>query len=342
MRCIAEQVFILRRVLFVSTSPSTTLKSIPMYPDRIKALVWLLKKEKSKISDLDLTGQSIFCKTLSIEGLGWIFGRTCLKDVKTLTLSNCKLDFIPDLQHFADLKRLDISNNSLTSIETLKHNVLEILIIQDNPIETVTIHPDNLPKVRLLFFGSSCTKFVCGHLLDKFSKGSLHLEIDPRYVENLIIPFPDVFSNKEPDRNKSFALSRFSYPMGSLPLVTNTRSLVVGGTSRSRSALDSSRLQSMNATGKKMYKTMSRKSTFSKSLTSTNLLRVSDPIPPNRRKVHAVKRYLQAVKVLCNAMACPHLERSGMSTACSRSASAHLYHTDGRLTSCDGAATDCI
>ena len=46
--------------------------------------------------------------------------------------------------------------------------------------------------------------------------------------------------------------------------------------------------------------------------------------------------------LLCNAVACPHLERSGMSTACSRSASAHLYHTDGRLTSCDGAATDCI
>ena len=46
--------------------------------------------------------------------------------------------------------------------------------------------------------------------------------------------------------------------------------------------------------------------------------------------------------MLCNAVACPHLERSGMSTACSRSASAHLYHTDGRLTSCDGAVTDCI
>ena len=46
--------------------------------------------------------------------------------------------------------------------------------------------------------------------------------------------------------------------------------------------------------------------------------------------------------VLCYAVACPHLERSGMSTACSRSASAHLYHADGRLTSCDGAATDCI
>ena len=46
--------------------------------------------------------------------------------------------------------------------------------------------------------------------------------------------------------------------------------------------------------------------------------------------------------MLCYAVACPHLERSGMSTACSRSASAHLYHTDGRLTSCDGAATDCI
>ena len=46
--------------------------------------------------------------------------------------------------------------------------------------------------------------------------------------------------------------------------------------------------------------------------------------------------------MLCYAVACPHLERSGMSTACPRSASAHLYHADGRLTSCDGAATDCI
>ena len=51
----------------------------------------------------------------------------------------------------------------------------------------------------------------------------------------------------------------------------------------------------------------------------------------------------QIIEVLvCYAVACPLLERSGMSTACSRSASAHLYHTDGRLTSCDGAATDCI
>ena len=42
--------------------------------------------------------------------------------------------------------------------------------------------------------------------------------------------------------------------------------------------------------------------------------------------------------LLCNAVACPHLERSGMGTACSRSASAHLYHADSRLTPCDGAA----
>ena len=41
--------------------------------------------------------------------------------------------------------------------------------------------------------------------------------------------------------------------------------------------------------------------------------------------------------LLCNAVACPHLERSGMGTACSRSASAHLYHADSRLTPCDGA-----
>ena len=46
--------------------------------------------------------------------------------------------------------------------------------------------------------------------------------------------------------------------------------------------------------------------------------------------------------MLCYAVACPHLERSGISTACPRSASAHLYHADGRLTSCDGAATECI
>ena len=42
--------------------------------------------------------------------------------------------------------------------------------------------------------------------------------------------------------------------------------------------------------------------------------------------------------LLCNAVACPHLERSGISTACSRSASAHLYHAGSRLLQCDGAA----
>ena len=42
--------------------------------------------------------------------------------------------------------------------------------------------------------------------------------------------------------------------------------------------------------------------------------------------------------MLCNAVACPHLERSGMGTACSRSASAHLYHAGSRLLPCDGAA----
>ena len=38
------------------------------------------------------------------------------------------------------------------------------------------------------------------------------------------------------------------------------------------------------------------------------------------------------------AVACSHLERSGMGTACSRSASAHLYHAGSRLLPCDGAA----
>ena len=42
--------------------------------------------------------------------------------------------------------------------------------------------------------------------------------------------------------------------------------------------------------------------------------------------------------LLCNAVACPHLERSGMGTACSRSASAHLYHAGSRVLPCDGAA----
>ena len=55
-----------------------------------------------------------------------------------------------------------------------------------------------------------------------------------------------------------------------------------------------------------------------------------------------IRHFYNGHLLLCNAVACPHLVRSGMSTACSRSASAHLYHADGRLTSCDGAATDCI
>ena len=42
--------------------------------------------------------------------------------------------------------------------------------------------------------------------------------------------------------------------------------------------------------------------------------------------------------MLCNAVTCPHLVRSGMGTACSRSASAHLYHAGSRLLPCDGAA----
>ena len=51
-------------------------------------------------------------------------------------------------------------------------------------------------------------------------------------------------------------------------------------------------------------------------------------------------RFLQLILelLLCHAVACPHLERSGMGTACSRSASAHLYHAGSRLLPCDGAA----
>ena len=54
------------------------------------------------------------------------------------------------------------------------------------------------------------------------------------------------------------------------------------------------------------------------------------------------QRLAELTSMLCYAVACPHLKRSGKSTACPRSASAHLYHADGRLTSCDGAATECI
>ena len=47
------------------------------------------------------------------------------------------------------------------------------------------------------------------------------------------------------------------------------------------------------------------------------------------------------VEVSHSVMLCcglPSPERSGMSTACSRSASAHLYHAGSRLLPCDGAA----
>ena len=47
---------------------------------------------------------------------------------------------------------------------------------------------------------------------------------------------------------------------------------------------------------------------------------------------------LPTARLLCNAVACPHLVRSGMGTACSRSASVHLYHAGSRLLPCDGAA----
>ena len=46
----------------------------------------------------------------------------------------------------------------------------------------------------------------------------------------------------------------------------------------------------------------------------------------------------QFTLMICNAVACPHLKRSGMGTACSRSVSAHLYHAGSRLLPCDGAA----
>ena len=56
------------------------------------------------------------------------------------------------------------------------------------------------------------------------------------------------------------------------------------------------------------------------------------------RLLPCLRRCIYEEVMLCYAVACPHLERSGMGTACSRSASAHLYHAGSRLLPCDGAA----
>ena len=287
---IAEDIHILRKALFDPTPSVMSLQNIPMTHDRIKAFVWILNNEKSKLSSLIMTGQDDFSKIIGIDGLDWILKRNCFDELHDLVLGGCMLDFVPDLKHLTFLKTLDISHNHLTTVETITHPGLEQVKIQDNPVETVTTEPENLPKLNYIYLGSSVTKFICGYLLEKATESSFKLEVVPKHVQNLIVPFPNVFiPDREGNYTDRLSSSRFSF------------SSVSNVSSTGRSQITSIVGKSPNKIASKVHR-MSR--SVSRSLSTTSLRSSTR----GHRRANTMRRYLQRIKIRLDLSHVPDLE----------------------------------
>ena len=164
-------------------NPEKYLIHVPDIQNRVVALQWLIRDK----TDFDKHDFDLY---------DWLFmtpdhtGNISIKNIKTLNVSHCNLNVLPDLKYLDSLERLILADNNLTDLSTLKLGHLEHIDIRLNPIEMVQINFDQCPKVKKIEVGSKELRFLAVEVLQKLSDGQLDVNLDEKYKQNMILPPP--------------------------------------------------------------------------------------------------------------------------------------------------------
>ena len=179
---------------------------------RPEALDWLVKKNKSELTDLDFTSQ----KWLFPIGKDSFLNGFNLTTVQSLVLSNCGLQKIPNLKSLVDLKSLGLHDNALYCLYMEEpFPTVETLNITRNPLNEIDFNTKMLPNLKHLVLGSDQTNFIANRVLTLVAKGILNIDIPREFRAKLFLPrWKDISSGTDAVRdyieNKTLCMSHIT------------------------------------------------------------------------------------------------------------------------------------
>ena len=154
----------------------------------MQALEWLFNEEERKFIEIDLTHQSNFLFMLNqLNCLVFLKGVN-LKGVTSVNLSKCELDYIPNIENMTCLDRLNVSENKISSLFTLKHPTLRFVDLSANPIEMTRVNFDKCPNLNKIKVGSNDMIGFSLDVLQRITHGSLLIEIDDQHRKTVQLP----------------------------------------------------------------------------------------------------------------------------------------------------------
>ena len=155
--------------------------------ERLLALRWLTQDGRSS---LNLYSQ-IWLPDTDLSSVS-------LKNIRTLTLSHCNLQLMPNFTDMLQLKCVDLSSNRFATIcfeEAMPS--LNTLNVSGNPISTIDFSDSVIPNLRLIIIGSPRTRFISREILKKVSQKTLILKVASEYRQYLWGPDWKTIENGE-------------------------------------------------------------------------------------------------------------------------------------------------
>ncbi len=173
-------------------TPELFLTRIKDTTERAAALRWLVDNYAETFdAAFNLSNQLPLCDRLQGSGLEAIVQK--LLRVKTLDLSGCGLESLPDLSPLTRLQKLKVGHNKLTQVPALGHlPVLTELGIEGNPIETIDISP--MTSVTTLTCGQAGSWRIMPPTLRRVARDELSVAVPPAFQATLTFPPYDILN----------------------------------------------------------------------------------------------------------------------------------------------------
>ena len=161
---------------------------------QMKCIKWLTEDADLRYESLNLDGEIMFCLSLQLLEIEKAFFR--MPNITRLIFSDCSLSAVPDIQCLTQLKVLDLKNNSIDTFENVYSTSVEEIKLVGNPIVGFDFDAKNLPNLKSLKIGSSCTRYISLQLLDYVVKNPLKVECHEYYRSFLLYPGAEYLKNK--------------------------------------------------------------------------------------------------------------------------------------------------
>ena len=158
---------------------------------------WVLEHNSSALKSLSLCFSSDsklndpILKTFEVENYR-------LVNLRNLNMSSLDIAFVPDLSSLKHLEELNLSFNRITYVRSLHFpESIQILHIEGNPINDVSISSINLSNLIELYCGSSSNYSIAFPIVEKFVDRTLKLHVAHDYLKNLLLPPAELIGSTE-------------------------------------------------------------------------------------------------------------------------------------------------